>query len=62
MRSSPVPSRSRRRSASRSGRERGPGRARLRADLHSGEWERRWGRLLTLDELDRGYRVLAVWP
>ncbi len=41
--------------------DRAEGMRRLRADLRSGEWERRWGRLLTL-ELDLGYRVLAVWP
>ncbi len=42
--------------------DRAEGMRRLRADLGSGEWERRWGRLLALDELDLGYRVLAVWP
>jgi SAM-dependent methyltransferase len=35
---------------------------RLRADLASGEWERRWGHLLALDELDLGYRVLVARP
>jgi hypothetical protein len=34
--------------------------ARLRADLDSGEWDRRYGHLLDLDELDLGYRVLAA--
>ena len=34
----------------------------LRADLDSGEWERRWGHLLALDELDLGYRVVAARP
>jgi SAM-dependent methyltransferase len=34
----------------------------LREDLDSGEWERRWGHLLGLDELDLGYRVvIARW-
>ena len=33
---------------------------RLAADLGSGEWHRRWGRLLDLDELDLGYRVLVA--
>jgi SAM-dependent methyltransferase len=35
---------------------------RLRADLDSGEWERRWGHLLALGELDLGYRVLVARP
>jgi SAM-dependent methyltransferase len=34
----------------------------LRADLDSGEWHRRWGHLLALDELDLGYRVVTAWP
>jgi SAM-dependent methyltransferase len=34
----------------------------LRADLGSGGWERRWGHLLSLDELDLGYRVIAARP
>jgi hypothetical protein len=35
---------------------------RLRADLNSGEWDRRWGHLFALDELDLGYRiVVARW-
>jgi SAM-dependent methyltransferase len=33
---------------------------RLRADLDSGEWERRNGALLGLDELDLGYRLLVA--
>ena len=35
---------------------------RLRADLDSGEWRRRWGDLLARDELDLGYRVVTAWP
>jgi len=36
--------------------------AALRADLSSGAWERRHGRLLGLEELDIGYRlVTATW-
>jgi SAM-dependent methyltransferase len=34
----------------------------LRADLDSGEWERRWGHLLALGELDLGYRVVIARP
>lgn len=34
----------------------------LRADLDSGEWHRRWGQLLELDQLDLGYRVIATRP
>jgi SAM-dependent methyltransferase len=34
--------------------------ARLRADLDSGEWERRHGALLALDELDLGYRLVIA--
>jgi len=33
------------------------GSARLRADLHSGEWHRRHGHLLDRDEYDGGYRL-----
>jgi SAM-dependent methyltransferase len=40
--------------------DRAAGMAHLRADLDSGEWDRRFGHLLDLDELDLGYRVLAV--
>jgi hypothetical protein len=32
----------------------------LRSDLDSGRWRRRWGHLLTLDELDLGYRVVIA--
>jgi SAM-dependent methyltransferase len=35
---------------------------RVRADLVSGEWDRRWGHLLALSELDLGYRVLVARP
>jgi SAM-dependent methyltransferase len=35
------------------------GTARLRADLESGEWERRNGYLLELDEADFGYRLIV---
>jgi SAM-dependent methyltransferase len=34
--------------------------ARLEADLDSGEWERRNGALLELDELDLGYRIVVT--
>lgn len=40
--------------------DRADGMRRLRADLDSGEWDRRWGHLLALDELDLGYRVLVA--
>ena len=33
---------------------------RLAADLDSGEWERRNGALLELDELDLGYRFVVA--
>jgi len=42
--------------------DRAAGMRRLRADLDSGEWHRRWGHLLTLDELDLGYRVIIARP
>jgi hypothetical protein len=42
--------------------DRAAGMRRLRADLDSGEWNRRWGQLLALDELDLGYRVVAARP
>ena len=42
--------------------DRADGMRRLRADLDSGEWHRRWGHLLDLDELDLGYRVLVARP
>jgi hypothetical protein len=38
------------------------GMRRLEADLNSGEWDRRWGSLLALDELDLGYRLLTARP
>lgn len=38
------------------------GMRRLRADLGSGEWDRRWGHLLALGELDLGYRVVTAYP
>jgi SAM-dependent methyltransferase len=34
----------------------------LEQDLASGEWRRRWGYLLDLDELDLGYRVVVARP
>ena len=34
--------------------------ARLAADLESGEWRRRFGHLLELDELDLGYRLVTA--
>jgi SAM-dependent methyltransferase len=40
--------------------DRAEGMRRLRADLDSGEWDRRFGGLLTLGELDLGYRVVVV--
>jgi SAM-dependent methyltransferase len=40
--------------------EREAGMARLSADLASGEWRRRYGYLLELDELDLGYRVIIA--
>ncbi|HEY7143545.1 MAG TPA: methyltransferase domain-containing protein [Streptosporangiaceae bacterium] len=39
--------------------DRAEGMRRLAADLDSGEWHRHWGYLLTLGELDLGYRVLV---
>jgi SAM-dependent methyltransferase len=41
---------------------RADGMRRLRADLDSGEWARRFGHLLELDELDLGYKVVATRP
>jgi SAM-dependent methyltransferase len=38
----------------------GPPLARLAADLGSGEWRRRYGHLLELDELDLGYRLVTA--
>jgi hypothetical protein len=34
--------------------------ARLRNDLDSGAWRRRYGGLLTLEELDVGYRLVVA--
>lgn len=42
--------------------DRADGLHRLQADLGSGEWDRRWGHLLALDELDLGYRVVVTRP
>jgi hypothetical protein len=42
--------------------DRADGMRRLRADLDNGAWNRRWGRLLALDELDLGYKVVAARP
>ena len=42
--------------------DRADGMRRLRADLDSGEWDRRWGHLRALDELDLGYRVVVARP
>jgi SAM-dependent methyltransferase len=42
--------------------DRAEGMRRLRADLDSGEWDRRWADLLELDELDLGYCVAAAHP
>ena len=36
------------------------GLARLESDLATGEWERRYGHLLALDELDCGYRLVEA--
>jgi SAM-dependent methyltransferase len=42
--------------------DRAEGLRHLQADLDSGQWHRRWGHLLELDELDLGYRVVAARP
>jgi SAM-dependent methyltransferase len=42
--------------------ERASGMSRLSADLRSGDWERRYGHLFGLGELDLGYRVIAARP
>ena len=42
--------------------DRAAGMRRLQEDLDSGEWDRRWGHLRSLDELDLGYRVLIARP
>ena len=39
--------------------DRDAGTAQLAADLASGEWTRRFGSLVDLDELDLGYRVVV---
>ena len=39
-----------------------PGLARLRADLDSGAWQRRYGDVLALDEFDGGYRLVIAGP
>lgn len=36
--------------------------ARLAADLRSGEWRRRYGRLLELEEMDVAYRIVTAEP
>ena len=36
------------------------GAARLAADLRCGEWDRRYGHLRQLDELDVGYRLISA--
>jgi SAM-dependent methyltransferase len=36
--------------------------ARLAADLQSGEWQRRYARLLELDEMDLAYRIVTAHP
>jgi SAM-dependent methyltransferase len=40
--------------------DRNTGMQRLRTDLANGTWHHRWGHLLTLDELDLGYRILIA--
>jgi len=42
--------------------ERAEGMRRLRADIDSGGWQRRFGWLLELGELDLGYRVVTARP
>ncbi|HEY6316174.1 MAG TPA: methyltransferase domain-containing protein [Streptosporangiaceae bacterium] len=42
--------------------EREAGMTRLSGDLASGEWRRKYGHLLELDELDLGYRVIVAGP
>jgi SAM-dependent methyltransferase len=37
-----------------------PGLSRLRADLESGTWRRRYGHLLSRHELDLGYRLIVA--
>jgi SAM-dependent methyltransferase len=38
----------------------GPGLQRLKQDLDTGEWESRYGELLTLDAYDTGYRLVVA--
>jgi hypothetical protein len=38
----------------------GPGLERLKQDLETGEWERRYAELLTLDSYDAGYRLVVA--
>ena len=38
----------------------GPGLTALKADLGSGEWERRYGAVLSRDDLDLGYRLVVA--
>jgi hypothetical protein len=40
--------------------ERAEGMRQLAADLDSGEWDRRFGHLLELDELDAGVRIIVA--
>jgi SAM-dependent methyltransferase len=40
----------------------GPGLQRLKRDIETGEWERRYGHLLTLDAYDAGYRLIVADP
>jgi hypothetical protein len=40
--------------------DRAAGISRRRADLDGGAWERRWGHLLGLAELDLGYSVAVT--
>ena len=42
--------------------DRAEGMHHLQADLNNGEWDRRWGHLLPLSELDLGYRVVIAQP
>jgi hypothetical protein len=43
-----------------SGRELAQGLERLKADLESGEWDRRYGQLRSLAELDLGHRIIVA--
>jgi SAM-dependent methyltransferase len=42
--------------------DRAGGMSHLQDDLDSGEWDRRWGHLRSLEELDLGYRLLIAQP